>query len=62
MCKDPEGTSRIATWRPATIHLVPSYAHCGWGGWVVGGMAKKKFMDIIQRILSPRMRKFNLIW
>lgn len=47
VCKDLEGISRIVIWRLVIIYLVLFYVYCGWGGWVVGGMVKKKFMDII---------------
>lgn len=60
MCiKNPlEGTSGISTWRPATISLALFYAHCGG---VVGEKVKSKFGDVLQRVLSARMRIFNLI-
>lgn len=58
VCKDLKGTNELSAWRPATIRLPPSCAVLECGG---RKRLKVKFVDILERFLSPKMRKFNLI-
>ena len=58
VCKDLKGTNELSAWRPDTIRLPPSCAVLECGG---RKRLKVKFVDILERFLSPKMKKFNLI-
>ena len=58
VCKDLKGTDELSAWRPDSIRPPPSSAVLECGG---RKRLKVKFVDILERFLSPQMRKFNLM-